>query len=126
MYRKVIALFQQNLSNQPKNLAKPGGDNVPNVILTTQDLLVLLLPYLPLSECKELWGLCVSGAIIGNADGGIQNRGYRILSKLVQGGKLGAVLDAEAVLQHLAEGASSVGAAAKRVCHHMHHSSYLP
>ncbi|KAF8515453.1 NUC173-domain-containing protein [Gautieria morchelliformis] len=114
MYRKVVALFQQNLSNQPKNLAKPGGDNVQNVILTTQDLLVLLLPYLPLSECKELWGVCASAAIIGNADGGIQKRGYRILSKLVQGGKLGAFLDAAAVLQQLAEGADSVGAAAKR------------
>jgi len=126
MYRKVVALFKQNLNNQPKSQPKASGDNVQNVTLTTQDLLVLLLPYLPLTECEELWELCASTAVIGNPDAGVQKRGYRILSKLVQGGKLNAVLNAEAVLQQLAEGADSVGAAAKRVCHHELHPMHYP
>lgn len=118
MYRKVIALFQQNIGNQPKNLPKAGSDNSQNVTFTTQDLLILLLPYLPLKECEELWTICTSTGVIGNADAGVQKRGYRILFKLVQGGKLAAVLKAEAILQHLTESADSVAAAAKRVCLH--------
>ena len=116
MYRKVLALFQQNLGNQPRIQHKAGGDSTQNVTLTTQDLLLLLLPWLPSGECEELWRLCVSTAVIGNADAGVQKRGYRILSKLVQGGKLVGVLDAETTLQRLIERADNVGAAARRVC----------
>ena len=125
MYRKVIVLFQQNLDNQLKTLPKKSGDNVQNVTLTTQDLLVLLIPFLPLVECEELWGLCASTAVIGNADAGVQKRGYRVLSKLVQGEILSAVLNGEAVLQQLSEGVN-VGAAARRVCHHNHHPLPCP
>ena len=121
MYQKVIALFKQNLNNQPKKPPKTDGDNVQNVTLTTQDLLVLLLPYLPFAECEELWGFCVSTAVISNADAGVQKRGYRVLSKLVQGEKLSAVLNAEVVLHQLAESADRVGPAARRVCKHKHH-----
>ncbi|KAF8521281.1 NUC173-domain-containing protein [Hysterangium stoloniferum] len=112
MYQKVVTLFQQNLANPvTKEPKKPEGSNIT---LMTQDLLILLLPYLPKKECEELWILCVSRAVISNADAGVQKRCYRTLSKLVQAGKLSSVLDAEKVLTELIASAETVGASAKR------------
>ncbi|KAF8586684.1 NUC173-domain-containing protein [Ramaria rubella] len=114
MYRKVIALFQHNLNNKPASIPKNNVDNAQNVILMTQDLLVLLLPYLPSPECEGLWNICISSLVIGNSDAAVQKRGYRILSKLAQGGKMSTILDVENILKQLSDGMDIVGPAAKR------------
>ena len=115
MYRKVVTLFQQNLGFPSKNLSKTAASDVPNVTLMAQDLLVLLLPCLSTADCKALWDLCASNAVVGNADAGIQKRGYRIMSKLVQSRRMDGRLDIEAVLSQLEEVAVGVGGPAKRV-----------
>lgn len=110
MFRKVVSLFEQNLAN-PRPI--PKGGEASNMTLMAQDLLVLLLSELPQTQCQELWNICVSSSVIGNPDGGIQKRGYRLLSKLVQGGKL-ANLNVEDVLFQLTARSESVAAPAKR------------
>ena len=112
MYKKVITLFKQNLTNPPKS--HPKGSDAPNMTLMAQDLLVLLLPELPQAQCQELWTLCTSSQVVGNGDAAIQKRGYRILSKLVQTSKLSSELNIEEILTGLTASADSVGAPAKR------------
>ncbi|KIJ49356.1 hypothetical protein M422DRAFT_59161 [Sphaerobolus stellatus SS14] len=112
MYKKVVSLFKQNLTNPAKN--PPKGSDAPNMTLMAQDLLILLLPELPLPQCQELWALCTSSQVTGSDDTAIQKRGYRILSKLVQTGKLSSVQSVEDVLTQLTATAETVGAPAKR------------
>jgi ribosomal RNA-processing protein 12 len=117
MYQKVVTLFRQNLANPvTKGPKQPEGSNVT---LMAQDLLIILLPYLPQRECEELWRL--SHTAINNADAGIQKRCYRTLSKLIQAGKLSSVLDVEKVLIQLTASADTVAAAAKRVYYYYYY-----
>lgn len=114
MYRKVVSLFQQEI-NKPSKNQPPKGSDAPNVLLMSQDLLILVLPRLPQPECKELWDLCSSSAVMGHPESGVQKRGYRILMKLFESGSLTGVLNVEDVITNLTSSSDAVSTPAKRV-----------
>ena len=82
--------------------------------MATQDIVVILLPYLPASDAEPLFAFCLTGDVLGHSEMGVQKRGYKILSRLVAGGKVS--IDAEAVLKQLDEQADLLAPAAKKVC----------
>ncbi|KAI5890624.1 rRNA processing protein RRP12 [Schizophyllum commune H4-8] len=83
-----------------------------NVVMATQDIVVILLPYLPSSDAEPLFAFCLTGDVLGHSETGVQKRGYKILAKLVAGGKV--AIDAEAVLKQLDEQADLLAPAAKK------------
>lgn len=80
---------------------------------TTQDILILLLPHLAPSDGTALFQLCLSSEVLGCKDNGVQKRGYKILAKLVEGGKV--PVDAEPVLRQLDQLVDGLTPAAKKV-----------
>ncbi|KAL1743842.1 armadillo-type protein [Schizophyllum fasciatum] len=89
------------------NLKKDAG-----VVMATQDIVVILLPYLPASDAEPLFAFCLTGDVLGHSETGVQKRGYKILSRLVAAGKV--TIDAEAVLKQLDEQADLLAPAAKK------------
>ena len=80
----------------------------------TLDLLVLLLPYLPLVEATALFELCLSKELLENKDNAAQKRAYKILARLTEAGKIS--IDAQSVLQQLDNFLDGLSSAAKKVC----------
>jgi ribosomal RNA-processing protein 12 len=80
----------------------------------TQDILILLLA-LPLcsTDATALFQACLSSEILGSKDNGVQKRGYKILAKLADSGKV--AIDAENILGRLDELAEGLSPAAKKV-----------
>lgn len=113
-YSKVVDLFKNNLANSSQTPSQHGGNLDPgSVTATTQDILILLLPHLSSSDATTLFHICLSNNIIGGKDNGVQKRGYKILAKLVESGKVS--VDAEAILRQLDELADGLAPAAKKV-----------
>jgi len=79
----------------------------------TQDLLQILLPHLGEKDAQILFELSSTGDVLESKDTGIQKRGYKILSKLVDGGKV--EVDPENFVQQLEGRVDGVAAAAKKV-----------
>ena len=79
----------------------------------TQDILILLLPYLSTKDATELFQMCLSSDILGGKDNGVQKRGYKILAKLVHSGKV--TVDAEPILGQLDKLVEGLAPAAKKV-----------
>lgn len=104
----MIGLLKTNL---PK---KQGGVGDFAVAVTTLDLLQILLPYFSPTDASSLFDSCLSAEVLNARDNGIQKRGYKILTKLVEQKKL-ASLDAEAVLVKLDTLADGLAPAAKKV-----------
>jgi ribosomal RNA-processing protein 12 len=106
-----------------QNLVKPQGalSTGDSITATTQDLLLLLIPYLPAVDAIALFQKCLSTEILGSKDNGVQKRGYKILAKLTENGKV--VIDTETVLRRLDELSDGLSPAAKKVsstpCHHL-------
>ena len=79
-----------------------------------QDLLQVLLSFLGDEDSRTLFELSRAEAVLENKDTGVQKRGYKILSKLVDGGKIQHT--PENLIQQLEIKAEGVSAAAKKVC----------
>lgn len=90
-----------------------GPDDIGSVTAMTQDILILLLPYLSSADANALFHTCLSADILGGKDNGVQKRGYKILAKLVDSGKVD--VDAESVLGQLDKLGEGLAAAAKKV-----------
>ena len=113
-YEKVSSLFRNNLTNTVPVTSQPQHDkDAGKVTTTTQDILILLLPYLSPSASAALFDLCLTNEILGGKDNGVQKRGYKILTKLVEGRKV--VIDAEVTLRKLDTFVSCLMPAAKKV-----------
>lgn len=84
------------------------------MIAMTQDILLLLLPYLSAADSTALFELCLTHEVITNQDNGVQKRGYKTLAKLVEGGKL-TTLDVDSVVKKLDELSDGLAPAAKKV-----------
>lgn len=82
--------------------------------MMTQDLLQILLPFLGDDDSQTLFELSCAEGVLENKDTGVQKRGYKILSKLVDGGKV-QVAPGD-FIQQLEGKADGVSAAAKKVC----------
>lgn len=79
----------------------------------TQDLLVLILPYLSNQDASGLFDVILSKEVLTNPDNGVQKRGYKILAKLVEVGKVSS--DVEPVIERLDELSDGLAPAAKKV-----------
>jgi ribosomal RNA-processing protein 12 len=104
-------LFRNNLANTVIPESK-GDKEAGRVTTATQDILILLLPYLSPSASSTLFDLCLTTNVIGGKDNGVQKRGYKILTKLVESKKV--VVDAEATLRQLDELVANLTSAAKK------------
>lgn len=88
--------------------------NGDGVITMTQDLLQVLLPYLGGKDTQTLFEISTTEDVLENKDAGVQKRGYKILGKLVESGKI--EFTPEDFIQQLDGKADGVSAAAKKVC----------
>ncbi|KAJ3561831.1 hypothetical protein NP233_g9958 [Leucocoprinus birnbaumii] len=112
-YHKVVDLFKTNLQNAQKapstaNTSSEAG----SATAMTQDILILLLPYLSRNDAKELFDMCLSPAVLSGKDNGVQKRGYKILTRLIEAQKID--LDMLLVLQKLDELLEGLTPAAKK------------
>lgn len=101
-YRKVVDLFRQSLQQ---------SDN-GNTTAMTQDLLILLLPFLDAQDVAALFSTCLAQEVLCHKDNGVQKRGYKILAKLLEKGK--AEEDALQTFQRLDELSVGLTPAAKK------------
>jgi len=106
----VSGLFSQNLKNS-RNVR--GSTDSSSTISMTLDILVLLLPYLSTRDASELFDTIFSEEVLVNPDNAVQKRAYKILARLVEGGKL--PIDAEQLFKRLDELSDRLSAAAKKV-----------
>ena len=83
------------------------------VVTMTQDLLQILLPYLGDKDAQTLFELSSTGDVLESKDAGVQKRGYKILSKLVDSGNI--QVTPEEFIQQLEGRVDGVSAAAKKV-----------
>jgi ribosomal RNA-processing protein 12 len=90
-----------------------GSTDTGSVISMTQDILVLILPHLSTQDTSELFNTILSQEVLANQDNGVQKRGYKILGRLIEGGKLS--LDAELLIKQLDELSDGLCPAAKKV-----------
>jgi hypothetical protein len=93
------------------------------VVIMTQDLLQVLLPFLGDGDSQSLFELSSAEGVLENKDTGVQKRGYKILSKLVDGGKI--QLTPENLIQELESKVEGVSAAAKKVCYILDYLDWL-
>ncbi|KAG1771700.1 armadillo-type protein [Suillus occidentalis] len=101
-YRKVVDLFRQSLQQ---------SDN-GNTTAMTQDLLILLLPFLDAQDVAALFSTCLVQEVLCHKDNGVQKRGYKILAKLLENGKVEE--DALQTFQRLDELSVGLAPAAKK------------
>ncbi|KDR75247.1 hypothetical protein GALMADRAFT_140774 [Galerina marginata CBS 339.88] len=112
-YLKVVQLFKTNLSAVQKAPVSmnPAGD-IGNMTTTSQDILILLLPHLPAPDSKSLFELTLTPEVLSCKDNGAQKRGYKILAKVVERGKI--TVDAEPILRKLDDLTDGLTPAAKK------------
>lgn len=79
----------------------------------TLDILILLLPYLSTQDASELFDAIFSEEVLVNPNNAVQKRAYKILARLVEGGKL--PIDVERLFKQLDELSDGLSAAAKKV-----------
>lgn len=107
-YNKIVALFQQNLAQA----GAPSQQGESSVAATTLDLLALLTPFLSQTDAAALFQMCLTPQVLASKDVGVQKRGYKILARLAESGKV--LVDAEVVVKELEARADALHAAAKR------------
>lgn len=101
------------MANSSKAPPQPSNMDSGSVTATTQDILILLLPHLSIPDATALFQLCLSAEVLGGKDNGVQKRGYKILTKLVESGKV--TINAETTLLQLDELMDGLAPAAKKV-----------
>lgn len=106
----MFNLFGQNLKISRNTR---GSTNAGSIISMTLDILVILLPYLSIQDASELFNAVLSEEVLVNPDNGVQKRGYKLLARLVKGGKVS--IDAELLIKRLDELSDRLSPAAKKV-----------
>lgn len=92
-----------------------GAGEQSSLTAMTLDLIVLTLPYLSNVDATSLFELCLSSDVLESRDNAVQKRGYKILGKLVESGKV--PIDAPTVLEQLDKLLDGLSPAAKKVGH---------
>lgn len=110
--KKVVDLFRQNLVTSAKAPVPQGGQDVASVTATTQDLALLLLPYLSADDAQALFDMCITEEVLTSRDNAVQKRGYKILAKIVENKK--NQIDAVSVLGDLQRFSGGLSPAAKK------------
>ncbi|OCH84676.1 NUC173-domain-containing protein [Obba rivulosa] len=111
-YHKLVALFEQNLSKARNSSQSHRPNTAASVTAVMQDLLVLVLPYLSATDATALFHLCLQSNVLESKDNGVQKRGYKILAKLAESGKV--AIDVESVLKGLESIVDGLAPAAKK------------
>ncbi|OBZ70964.1 Ribosomal RNA-processing protein 12 [Grifola frondosa] len=111
-YHKLAELFKQNLVKVQTSSFSNGPNSPGSVTAVTQDLLLLVLPHLSSADASALFSLYLGSDVLESKDNGVQKRGYKILAKLVESGKV--AVDAESVIQKLEKLLDGLLAAAKK------------
>lgn len=111
-YHKLVTLFKQNLEKAQTSQSH-GPNAAASVTAVMQDLLVLVLPHLSAADATALFNLCLTSDVLENKDNGVQKRGYKILAKLAESGKV--TVDVESVLKGLEGNVDGLAPAAKKV-----------
>jgi ribosomal RNA-processing protein 12 len=106
----VFGLFGQNLKIS-RNAR--GSTDTSSTVSMTLDILILLLPYLSTQDASELFDAIFSEEVLVNPNNAVQKRAYKILARLVEGGKL--PIDVERLFKQLDELSDGLSAAAKKV-----------
>ncbi|KAI0708959.1 NUC173-domain-containing protein [Cerioporus squamosus] len=114
-YRKLITLFKQSLAKAQSAPVKGLASDPMTVV--TQDLLLLVLPYLSAEDATALLNMYLVSDVLESRDNGVQKRGYKILARLVESGKV--EVDAAAVLKKLEGLVDGLAAAAKKDRFHL-------
>lgn len=116
-FAKVSQLFKQNLAVPAATSSKSGTNTDGDGVVTmAQDLLQVLLPYLGRKDAQTLFELSSTEDVLENKDTGVQKRGYKLLGKLVESGKI--EITPENFIQLLEGRVGGVSAAAKKVRAH--------
>ncbi|KAI0051816.1 NUC173-domain-containing protein [Auriscalpium vulgare] len=110
-YRKIVDIFKQNLVRPQQTRGPAEGGSV---VAMTQDILLLVLPYLVPTDAAALFELSMSQEVLTNHDNGVQKRGYKTLCRLVESGKLGVAFDIEGVIKRLDAATEGIASAAKK------------
>ncbi|EKM80725.1 hypothetical protein AGABI1DRAFT_71216 [Agaricus bisporus var. burnettii JB137-S8] len=112
-YTKVIALFRANLASaQNAPSTANSSSEAGSATAMTQDILILLLPYLSQADAQALFELCLKSEVLSGKDNGVQKRGYKILAKLLEEDRV--KVDVIAVLKTLDELSIGLTSAAKK------------
>jgi ribosomal RNA-processing protein 12 len=106
----VLGLFSQNLKTS-RNAR--GSTDTSSTVSMTLDILVLLLPHLSTQDASELFDAMFSEEVLVNPDNAVQKRAYKILARLVEGGKL--PIDVEQLFKRLDDLSDGLSSAAKKV-----------
>lgn len=80
-YRNVLSHLNQNLSvttSQSKEQEK-----AVKTLTQMLDILLLLLPYLPAPQLREVAKLCLEKGVLTHPDGSVQKLGYRVLTRTI-------------------------------------------
>ena len=96
------------------NLGKASNDHPAlRIVITMLDILIILIPYLPSTQSKQLFELSMNKEILAIKDNAVQKRVYRILSKLLEDSDFN--ISVENVLQTINDLSGDSAAAAKKV-----------
>ena len=112
-YQKLAGLLKQNLAKVAAGQAPTSTPEQSSLTAMSLDLILLTLPYLSSTDANSLFTLCLSTEILESRDNAVQKRGYKILGKLIESGKI--QIDAQAVLQQLDKLLDGLSSAAKKV-----------
>ncbi|KAF8160842.1 NUC173-domain-containing protein [Crassisporium funariophilum] len=110
-YMKVAQLFKTNLPASQKGPSN-ANNNGDNMAATSQDILILLLASISAADSISLFELSLTPEVLCGKDNGVQKRGYKILTKLVQQGKV--PVEAETILRKLDDFTQGLTPAAKK------------
>ncbi len=122
-YAKVLGMLQGALPQLENQHKSERGDAIPPPAYIMIDLLVLIVPHLAAEESTALFDLALGPDLLGNRDGGVQKKVYRLLTRVMEGKMASTVLLSKAtpeqvrlqlLLRKLGEATENVSAGAKR------------
>ncbi|KAG8802920.1 hypothetical protein FRC17_006313, partial [Serendipita sp. 399] len=84
-YRNVIGHLNQNIRTTVNQHGQQDQETQKMVKTTAQmlDILLLLIPYLPVPQLRESMSLCLEKGVLTHPDGTVQKLGYRILARSI-------------------------------------------
>lgn len=113
MYEKIMELFKTNITTPSKTTTQVGSESgQANVAVVSQELLVILLPYLDSARASLLFEWCMAPEVLGASDHGIQKRGYKTLTRLVESGSIS--IDVPIIIQKLDAFSEGLAPSAKK------------
>lgn len=117
----VIGVYQTVTTHLSTNLAPTQGAaaGTSPTSHTMLDLLIIFVPYLPTTQSAALFTAIATPTMLEHHDATVQKKSYRLLKRLLEGGKLGATGQGqklEEFVVKIGEAGGGIGPGAQRVC----------